>query len=145
MLAFESFGQRCLGAVYPDSGPQTFDKRNVRDGHYTIWGYLWTMARAGAGGRPEDPRVARLVDFVGGTVAVGGADPIRDAALAGGIPACAMRVRRAEDGGPIEAWSPAEPCGCYFESVVGETACAACPDGTCPDGGVCRFGYCEGR
>lgn len=145
MLAFEAHGQRCLGAVYPDSSPEAFDKQNVRDGHYDIWGYLWTIAAVDADGQPSDPRVGRFIDFVAGTTPANGADPIRDAALAGGVPACAMRVRRASDGGPIEAYEPADPCGCYFESIVGETACAACPDGDCPDGGACRFGFCEAR
>jgi hypothetical protein len=88
MLAFESFGQ-CRGAFYPDSTATSLDKRNLRDGHYSIWGYLWA-AGAGAGGALGDPRAARFAAFMAGTTPINGADPIVDAARAGAVPDCAM-------------------------------------------------------
>ncbi len=146
MLAFEAFGQDCLGAVYPDSTPQAFDKQNVRDGHYPIWGYLWSIAPIDDAGAPQASGAARLIDFVGGTTPLNGADPVIDAARAGAVPPCAMDVRRAYDGAPLEAFEHPAPCDCAFEAVAtGDTACAPCDDQTpCADG-VCRFGYCEAR
>jgi hypothetical protein len=144
MLAFEAFGQECLGAVYPDSTPNAFDKQNVRDGHYTIWGYLWSVAAVDDDDAVVGENAARLIDFIGGTEAINGADPIVDAALAGGIPACAMSVRRTEDGGPLEAFSPDDPCGCFFEQVVTEdTSCESCEDDDECESGSCHFGFCE--
>jgi hypothetical protein len=145
MLAFQAYGQACTGAVWPDSAPTALDKRNVRDGHYDVWGYLWTVVPVGADGKASPP-VERLTSFLAGTRAVNGADPIADAAKAGAVPACAMKVRRARDGGPATRWDPPEPCGCAFEALTGATpACAPCAEGACPAGGVCRFGYCEAR
>lgn len=145
MLAFEAFGQDCLGAVYPDSRPTTFDKQNVRDGHYSIWGYLWSVAAVNAEGEPESAAAQRFIDFINGTATINGADPITDAALAGGIPECAMRVRRDFDGAPLQSYQPEEPCGCFYESVVtGDTTCGSCTnDEDCDDGMSCFFGYCE--
>jgi hypothetical protein len=142
MLAFQSFKQGCLGAVLPDSTPTSLDKRNVRDGHYGIWGYLWAVAPL-TSGMPTGA-AKRLIDFLAGTTAVNGADPIAEAAKAGAVPACAMKVKRAYDGAPMERNTPAEPCGCAFEkAATGATSCEACPSGTCANGGTCHFGYCE--
>ena len=145
MLAFQSFQQACLGAVYPDAQPTSLDKRNVRDGHYSIWGYLWSVAPVDGGGLVQGARARQFIDFLGGTAAVNGADPVADAARSGAVPACAMKVRRAFDGADLEAWAPPSPCGCFFEQVAtGATDCAACgAGGACPGGGTCHFGYCE--
>jgi len=142
MLAFQAFKQGCLGAVLPDSTPTALDKRNVRDGHYGIWGYLWAVAPVTGG--VATGAAKRFIDFLQGTAVVNGADPIGDAAKAGAVPACAMKVKRAYDGAPMERSTPAEPCGCAFEkAATGTTTCEACPAGTCANGGTCRFGYCE--
>ena len=37
-LGFQSMGQH--GAFFPDRKFSSFDKQNVRDGHYSLWGYL---------------------------------------------------------------------------------------------------------
>lgn len=141
MLAFEAFDQ-CLGALWPDSTPDAFDKANVRDGHYAIWGYLWSVRRTPATNELGE----RLISFVEGSAAIHGADPILDAARAGAIPACAMRVRRDYDGAPLQSFSPDQPCGCAYEAAVaGATSCAACAtNADCPTS-ACRFGYCEER
>ena len=142
ILAFEAFGQECLGGgVYPDSTSTTFDKQNVRDGHYPIWGNLWAITAVGGTGAPSGLAAAQFITFLTGTASINGADPIGDAARVGAVPACAMKVSRAYDGAPLESFAPAEPCGCFFESVTGTTDCETC-SGTCA-AGVCRFGYCE--
>ncbi len=145
MLAFEAFDQ-CLGAVWPDSTPAAFDKANVRDGHYAIWGYLWSVRRTTGGADAVDPRAQQLLSFVEGSAPINGADPILDAARAGAIPACAMRVRRDFDGAPLQSFSPDAPCGCAYEAAAtGATSCATCTaDGDCA-AGHCRFGHCEER
>lgn len=146
MLAFEAFGQDCLGAVFPDSTAESLDKRNLRDGHYPIWGYLWSVAPVGADGTPTSAAAARLIDFVGGTEPINGADPVGDAARSGAIPPCAMQVKRAYDGAPLEALEHPAPCGCAFEMLAtGASACAACDDATPCAAGTCRFGFCEAR
>jgi hypothetical protein len=146
MLAFESYGQSCLGAVYPDSTATALDKRNLRDGHYSIWGYLWAVAAVDGSGDPAGARARRFIEFLGGTEPINGADPIADTALAGAVPACAMEVSRAFDGAPLERHEPPEPCGCYFESVVtGASVCTACSEENPCSSGVCRFGFCEAR
>ena len=145
MLAFQSFKQQCLGAVYPDSAPTAFDKRNVRDGHYGIWGYLWSVAKVDGTNVPTDTAAKKFINFITGSAAINGADPLVDAAKAGAVPACAMKVKRAFDGAPLEAALPADPCGCFYElQATGATSCTACmPDKSCPGGGTCHFGYCE--
>ena len=140
MLAFQAFGQKCLGAVYPDSKPTSFDKKNVRDGHYEIFTYTYLVAPV-----PMAPLEAKFAAFITGTAVINGADPIADAARAGSIPTCAMTVKRTADGAPLEPYEPPSPCGCFYESIVATTSCTACPAGTCADGKVCRFGYCEAR
>lgn len=145
MLAFEADGQECLGAVYPDSTPTSFDKQNVRDGHYTIWGYLWGIGALDSEGELENPAAKHLIDFITGAVTVGDVDPIAETALAGAVPECAMRVKRDYDGAPLQSYQPNKPCGCYYESVVsGETSCDTCNnDDDCGSDSDCLYGYCE--
>lgn len=145
MLAFEAFNQSCLGAVYPDSTITAFDKLNVRDGHYPIWGNFWAYAAVDGTNQPSRANSKKLIAFFSATAKLGTADPIADVAKTGNVPLCAMNVKRAYDGAPIEPYSPPAPCGCFYESLVATTACEACPAGTCSTGKVCRYGYCEAR
>ena len=50
-LAFRAFGQHF--AYWPDSNVSSYDKRNVREGRYAIWGYLHILASVASG---KDPR-----------------------------------------------------------------------------------------
>jgi hypothetical protein len=146
LLAFQAFQQKCLGgAVYPDSTATAFDKRNLRDGHYEIFGYTYALAAVDGAGAVADARAKRFVDFLRGTDAVNGVDPVKTGALVGSVHTCAMRVRKAYDGAPIEPYQPSAPCGCYFEAATpAGTDCQACNSATaCPTGKTCRFGYCE--
>jgi hypothetical protein len=58
-----------------------------------------------------------------------------------------MKVTRSFDGGDLSLYSPAEPCGCYYESKVpgGGSSCTACTDDTPCGGGKCRHGFCEAK
>src|SRR5262249_26772931 len=60
-LAFEADQQIC--GFLPDSTPTSFDKRNVRDGHYSIWGPLHLFA-AITNGVPSPAASALVTRFV---------------------------------------------------------------------------------
>jgi hypothetical protein len=145
-LAFQAYGQTC--GYWPDSTVNTFDKRNVRDGHY----YLWTNYRVftpvdGDGEITHEPtRIA--MGYLTGTETVPTEFPALDLVIEGGsIPQCAMQVGRDEDIGPLYSVAPEEPCGCYFEfRATGESSCEACvaTEDCDEDTAVCRNGFCEG-
>jgi hypothetical protein len=71
----------------------------------------------------------------------------RAEATAGLIPWCAMQVTRTEEMGAEASYQPPEPCGCYYESLLGGTLSTCMPcrvDGDCNAGAPrCRYGYCE--
>jgi hypothetical protein len=144
MLAFKAFGQRY--GYFPDSTATSFDKQNVRDGHYVPWSptpYLYEQS--GATGQPLDPTVARPVNLIFGKSVEADVNGLKAATDSGLIPQCAMKVKRDFDGGDLSLFSPPEPCGCFFEKNVpqGSTACTVCTDDGPCGGGKCRFGYCE--
>lgn len=66
---------------------------------------------------------------------------------AGLVPWCAMQVTRTEEMGAEASYQPPEPCGCYYESLLGGTLSTCMPcriDGDCNTGSPrCRYGYCE--
>jgi hypothetical protein len=161
LLAFQAPGQKF--GFYPDSSPSRADKRNVRDGHYVPWSYTQYLAKVDLDGAPVNPLVARVLDIVRGDPEVrlksaAGVAPAFDIdalevfSTKGLVPDCAMKVARELDGGDLSLYSPAAPCGCFFESVVDpdltedaswQERCAACnADQDCAPG-LCRHGYCE--
>ena len=140
ILSFQSFGQKC--GYLPDSSATSYDKNNVRDGHYPIWGpiHLYAPTTNGVPSPAADALVTRF------------AVPRLDQTLleaivkAGYIPACAMRVRRDQEMGPLVSYQPPFGCGCYFDKLVGApsncTACVTAND--CPTGrDSCNYGFCE--
>jgi ABC-type phosphate transport system substrate-binding protein len=148
VLAYQDTHQAC--AVTPDSTDTAKDKRNVRDGHYPIWGPLHLLYKVNAAGDPQNPAIrAQLVDMVGylaGSKALpNGVSLIDVYAQSGLVPECAMRVGRSADGGAIVPTKPAAPCACLFEKkATGATACAACKvQGDCAAGETCSQGFCE--
>lgn len=143
MLAFQSYGQACLGAVYPDSTATALDKRNVRDGHYTIWSYLWAIAPV-SGGTVPNARAKAFIDFLGGSTPINGGDPVVATIKAGAVPTCAMKVKRAFDGADLAPYTPPTPCSCFYEkTATGSTSCATCSAGSPCSSGTCQLGYCE--
>jgi hypothetical protein len=147
LLAFKTFGQRF--AYFPDSTDSTFDKQNVRDGHYLPWSPTPYIAKIDGGGNMVDPNVKRLYELVMGTRVGDDIDGLPLVVSSGLVPRCAMKVTRAGDGADLSLYDDPAPCGCYFEKSVpqGATACTACTvgnDSSC-NGGKCRFGYCEAR
>jgi hypothetical protein len=142
-LSFRAFGQN--HSYWPDSAPTAFDKRNVRDGHYSLWSYVQYLAPQGAAGA-ANANAQAIIDMLSGKVLSNLTFEPLDAIIANGlVPACAMKVSRTVEGGPLSLAAPPEPCGCYYEAKVpmGKTSCAACDNNTPCASGTCRHGYCE--
>jgi ABC-type phosphate transport system substrate-binding protein len=143
-LAFKNFHQ--WFAYYADSTATSFDKANVRDGHYWIWGpeHFFTRMNGTATVRPN---AQVFLDLIKGKTPITGTTILDVEIAAHVVPECAMKVQRSTEVGPISKFAPATPCGCYFEfKATGTNSCTACtdPDGTaCAGGGVCRHKFCE--
>jgi hypothetical protein len=142
-LAFESPGQALAFPI--DSQPDSPDRRNVRDGHYTLWTYVHLVSKTTAGNL--SPQASQLVGWINGTQSSPNIDPVVIETRTGLIPQCAMRVQRSTDTGLISAYAPPAPCGCAFEAIVSKTlppGCVACTaDRLCGTGRACRHGFCE--
>ena len=148
-LAFQAFKQKSCG-VWPDSTATSFDKRNVRDGHYPIWGPLHFFAKVGANNVPTKTDAANLIGYFTGKVPVPAGVNLLDLEIsAHTVPACAMKIQRATELGDVSPFTPTEPCGCYFESKLNGNSpapgCSACTKNAECGGSAthCRYGYCE--
>jgi hypothetical protein len=149
MLAFQDLHQPC--AVFPDSTSDAHDKRNVRDGHYPIWGPLHLLYAVDQLGNPRhtDNRqpITDILGYLSGSKPLPNGIKLIDVyARSGLIPECAMHVTRAKDGGNILPFTPPNPCSCLFEAKagVGSTDCQTCSvQGDCGPGQTCSLGYCE--
>ena len=144
-LTFEAYGQD-LGYL-PDANATSFDKRNVRDGHYVAWSHVFYLTAVDATGTPTNSNVKLLADvFTGGPGATSvGIDSISLLAGFGLTPNCAMTVSRTSEGGALSLSPPAGPCGCAFEAAVGQAppACTACTTNAECAAGSCSNGFCE--
>ena len=139
-LYLQATGQRC--GYLPDSNKNVFDKLNVRDGHYPLWGYVHFMTPIGPGGVPSDAAKAFITRFSVARLDQSLVDNIIAASL---VPQCAMRVARATEGGDYKAPTGLQ-CGCYFDfKTTGKTSCQACQTSSdCPASrSACNYGYCE--
>jgi hypothetical protein len=146
-LAFRTFGQH--HAYFPDSTSATRDKQNMRDGHYVIWSPTVYLGPVDATGTLTNPKAKYIVDLIsnGTPTPTPDFDPLATVISVGLVPDCAMKVTRSAEGGDLSLYSPAAPCGCFFESQVGSlpASCTACTtDATC-NGGKCRYGFCEAK
>ena len=163
-LAYQHFNQPV--AFYPDSDPGALDRRNVRDGHYFMWIPLHVLAK-NASGDPvaavntvldpdgshkaaRDAAVKRLLYVMVSRqqAPVRGVDLFGAMKRQGNVPSCAMNVRRAKDGAPLEAYTPAVACGCAYEAATPgkiATECKSCRDSSECSGSkhACSFGFCE--
>lgn len=149
ILAYKHYGQdRC--AYYPDSAEQAKDKRNVRDGHYAMWGPIHFATRI-VGGMPVSANAGKLINmWTGVTPPPQGLDLIQVAAISNLVPTCAMQVKRRAEMGQLDPAVPDNGCGCYFEKVAGvsNAACKACTkdtDCTDPARPRCSYTFCEAR
>src|SRR6185369_9525277 len=147
MLAYQDSHQSC--AFFPDSTATSKDKRNVRDGHYPIWGPMHLLYKVNAAGEPLNATIReQLLNIVG---YLSGSKPLPNNlslldtyAQSGLVPECAMHVTRTADGGPITFAQPDNPCSCLFDIAVGLNTCKECHvQGDCSAGQICFQGYCE--
>jgi hypothetical protein len=146
ILAFKAYQQRY--AYYPDSTSTSFDKQNLRDGHYVPWSPTVYIAPVDANNVPTNANAKRLMSLVLGSGPSDDVDGLSGVVSVGLIPDCAMKVSRTVDGGDLSLYTPAHPCGCFYESKVPNASgapagCSACTtDATCGTG-KCNHGYCE--
>ncbi|MGK0360448.1 MAG: hypothetical protein ACI9U2_002761 [Bradymonadia bacterium] len=148
-LAYQAFDQQ--QAWYPDASAASFDKRNVRDGHYLLWGPSVFLTRVDDAGAPTNPRVDRVLRLLQSR----DADPAPSFDSTGiivdlgFIPDCAMGVARDGQAGDLRLYTPDAPCGCFFEARVGgDAGCMPCDSagaGDCPGAQTCTLGFCEGE
>jgi hypothetical protein len=139
-LYLQSTGQLC--GYLPDSTLNSFDKMNVRDGHYPLWGYVHFFTPIGAGGVPGDAAKTFVTRFSVARLDQGLIDNIIGASL---VPQCAMKVARRTDIGDYTPQTGFQ-CGCYFDfKSTGKTDCKTCQSPSdCPaDRSACNYGYCE--
>ena len=164
-LAYQHYGQRV--GFYPDSSTGSFDRKNVRDGHYFMWIplHVFTNTSAGdpvaaQGSALEDPTTnpkskrdaaVKALAFVMANRQEApnkGVDVFGSLKTLGNIPQCAMHVTRAKEAAVLSPYTPSTSCDCAFEAASpGDTpaGCQACADSTsCPSTHpTCSFGYCE--
>jgi hypothetical protein len=149
-LAFQAAGQNA--GYWPDSTATALDKINIREGRYYLWNPHHFYARLNNEGEIADETTRRWIEYITGKRPLpDGKNYLDIQADLGLIPACAMKVTRTDDVGPLSSFVPDEPCGCYYEArVTGKTpeGCQACAtegeDPSCPsDAPVCRHGFCE--
>jgi hypothetical protein len=126
----------------PDSNKNSFDKMNVRDGHYPLWGYVHFFTPVGAGGVPSDAAKAFVTKFAVARIDQTLLDNI---IAASDVPQCAMKVSRTSDIGDFMPQNNLS-CGCYFDyKTTGKSSCIACQSASdCPaDHSACNYGFCE--
>jgi ABC-type phosphate transport system substrate-binding protein len=144
VLAFQMKGQTC--GFTPDSTETAFDKQNVRDGHYAIWGPLHLYAFSSDGKTATSTNADTVISYLTGRV-IPTFDLITVEAQKGVVPDCAMRVSRTAEVGPLASYMPAKSCECKFlAAATGSTTCTTCSaDTDCASGANkhCNYGYCE--
>lgn len=145
VLPYQHYNQSC--GWLPSSTPNTYDKINVRNGLYALWSPVHFLAVVDSSGKPTDPGAKQVIGWFTDTVAPPtGVDVDALVAQAGATLDCAMEVTRTTDMGPLLPYTPAAPCGCFFEkNATGVTSCTACTtSATCPTSAPnCTKGYCE--
>jgi hypothetical protein len=142
-LYLQSKGQKV--GYLPDSTPTTYDKANVRDGHYPLWGYVHFFTPLGPGGVPSATANAMVLKFRVQKLEQGLLDDIINASL---VPQCAMEVARTKEMGDFSPQIGFR-CGCYFDfKTTGKSSCAQCnTSDECaakdPAHPACNYGFCE--
>jgi ABC-type phosphate transport system substrate-binding protein len=144
-LAFQAFKQ--IHGYLPDFTETSFDKRNIREGKYAVWGPSHIIAAVGSDGKSTNPRVQNLIDYISLAKPLGPASLLDVTINAHLVPQCAMKVKRTEEIGPLSPSGVAAPngCGCYMEEklAAGSSGCTACTsDATCGTK-KCNTGFCE--
>jgi hypothetical protein len=135
-------GEGQIAGFLPDSTGRSFNKANVRDGHYPLWGYVHFYT-ANINGAPSAAAGAFVMGFSLPKLDVALVDAMIDASL---VPQCAMKVARdTEMGGFIHNPNNYQ-CGCHFDyRTTGKTSCTPCTLlNDCPASApACNYGFCE--
>ncbi len=143
-LAFQGVGQSC--SYYPDSGSTAYDKINVRQGRYEIWGPEHMVANVDGTGKPvgQNSNTVAVQTLINALLSTSQALPTQsDAGVADGgvttlgetevgaliaaisvpttgfIPQCAMQVSRTAEIGAEASYAPPAACSCAFETATG--------------------------
>lgn len=161
-------------AFYPDSTLSAFDKINVRQGRYAIWGPEHFLTAVDSSGNPTtnsnaamNPSPSRaadvktVIDIVthNPSVVTATSTPsllsvITAETNAYYVPTCAMQVSRTSEVGPEASYQPPIGCGCFFENQPHGgsgnlsaycTTCATDTDCAAAAYPHCNFGYCEAQ
>ncbi|HEY0252347.1 MAG TPA: hypothetical protein VGC41_12520, partial [Kofleriaceae bacterium] len=144
VLAFKAFHQ--YAAYYPDSTATSRDKKNLRDGHYTVWSpTVWMEFVDAATKVPVKADARYVIDLILGNQVTPAPNFAANEVIArvGLVPDCAMRVKRAFEGGPLSLYKPATSCTCAYEATVATSSCQVCSASVACTSGVCRDGFCE--
>jgi hypothetical protein len=145
-LAFQDFGQGC--GYYPNSTETAADKKNVRDGHYGVWGFTHMFSKVNAQNVPLNSNAATIIGYFTGNLPTPSGNFLKYVINTHLVPTCAMEVTRTSEMGPLMAYTPAKGCGCYYDSVTtGHSSCQSCTASSdCPSSApVCNLGYCEAQ
>jgi hypothetical protein len=142
VLAFQATGQIC--GFWPDTTPFATDKKNVRDGHYPIWGPLHFYTHL-TGGAPSEAAGAFVLRFSVPRLDQGLVEAI---SKSGNVPQCAMHVTRDIEMGDLKSYISPYDCDCIYEKAATGAApaeCQACVTSTsCPSNRpACNYGFCE--
>jgi ABC-type phosphate transport system substrate-binding protein len=170
-LAFQAIDpnggdQEC--GYLPDSDGTHFDKLNVRQGRYGIWGPLhFVTAVDGSGNAQPNPSsgaaaadvqtVISWLNYASTLTSDQTKSMIQAAGAAYVIPPCAMEVTRSDDAAAEASFAPTGMCGCYYEALSAGTPanlgtptsayCHACTTAAdCSGQGnytKCNYGFCE--
>jgi hypothetical protein len=159
ILAYQAADQKC--GYLPDSDATHYDKINVRQGRYAIWGPLHLLTAVDGSGNPTSAGAATLIKTLtlDTTLTTDQTQTVIQAdANAYVIPQCAMQVSRTAEVSPVTgggeaSYQPPMGCGCYYESLKnGGNAyskyCTKCSTGTdCKNSSYpkCNFGFCEAQ
>jgi hypothetical protein len=158
ILAFQAKNQTC--GYLPDSDATHYDKINVRQGRYDIWGPLHLVTAVDASNKPTSAGAAAILKYLTLDSSLATTDMqtvIQADANAFVIPQCAMQVSRsvevAVDNPGMASYQPTLGCGCYYESLKNGgqgyskycTTCTAATD--CKNSAYpkCNFGFCEAQ
>ena len=142
-LAYRHYEQKV--AFYPDSEVGSFDRTNVRDGHYHHWSPLHVLARSTA---PERVRSLVYVMTSRKLAPVPTVDLFGALKRIGNVPQCAMHVTRSKAGADLQPYTPPVTCDCAYDAAspgVSRPDCMSCKSASdCPSSKpTCSFGYCE--
>jgi hypothetical protein len=147
-LAVQDLNAMC--SFYPDGTSSSYDKKNVRNGVYPIWGPSHLYVRSA----DIQGNVGKVVNYFTGVTPLPNTPLIANYAAHSVIPTCAMHVTRTDDGHDYQPYTAPRKCDCYYDSKVpgGSTSCTTCKsDVDCMSiaGTTCQTwdgntsGYCE--